>query len=246
MRATIVEPLSFDHVPEFMVQTSKMLFKRQVDGHASDHDRRYEILEAALRLIGEGGPDAVTFRRVAAGAKAPLSSLTYYFASRQELIREAFRLYLSEASAFVLGVEHEKRPRTPSGVVDLLLEIVRKEFSHDPAMVRVEYELILYAARDSSLAREFNDYERKLEAGLARSLEILGARRPIDAARTLIDLIRGFEIERLTYEEAEIGQLERRLKLVVEALINERQAYPSQIRHQRRVRRANRKRRSMR
>jgi len=166
MRSIIVESFAFDHVPEFMVRTSKMLFKRQVDGHASD--RRYQILEAALRLIGQGGPDAVTFRRVAAGAKAPLSSLTYYFASRQGLIREAFRLYLSEASAFVLGVEHEKRPRTPSGVVDLLLEIVRKEFSHDPAMVRVEYELILYAARDSSLAREFNDYERKLEAGLAR------------------------------------------------------------------------------
>jgi len=102
---------------------------------------------------------------VAACAKAPLSSLTYYFASREDLIREAFRLYLSEASAFVLGVEHERRPHTASGVIDLLMEIVRREFSDAPAMVRVEYELILYAARDSSLACEFNDYERKLEAG---------------------------------------------------------------------------------
>lgn len=228
-----------------MVQTSKMLFMRRNGQKPAESDRRYEILEAALRLIGSGGPDVVTFRRVAAGAKAPLSSLTYYFVSRQELIREAFRLYLSEASAFVFGIEHEKRPHTPSRVVDLLLEIVLKEFSLDPAMVRVEYELILYAARDASLACEFNDYERKLESRLARSLETLGAPRPIDAARTLIDLVRGFEIERLTYEEAEIGQLERRLELVVGALINERQTYPSPGRHQRRVRRANAKRRSM-
>ena len=174
---------------------------------------------------------------MAACAKAPLSSLTYYFASREDLIREAFRLYLSEASAFVLGVEHERRPHTASGVIDLLME-VRREFSDAPAMVRVEYELILYATRDPSLAREFNDYERKLEAGLARSLEILGAPRPIDAARTLIDLVRGFEIERLTYEDAETSQLERRLRLVVEALINERQTYRSLNRRPRRSRRA--------
>ena len=213
---------------------SKMLFKRQSNQHASGSDRRYEILEAALRIIGDGGPDAVTFRRVAARAKAPLSSLTYHFASREDLIREAFRLHLSESSAFVFGVEHERRPHTRSGIIDLLMEIVRREFSDAPAMVRVEYELILYAARDPSLAREFNDYERKLEAGLARSLEILGAPRPIDAARTLIDLVRGFEIERLTYEDAEIGQLERRLRLVVEALINDRETYPSPNRHLRR------------
>ena len=224
---------------------SKMLFKHQIDAHASGTDRRYEILEAALRIIGDGGPDAVTFRRVAASAKAPLSSLTYYFASREDLIREAFRLYLSEASAFILGVEHERRPRTPVGVIDLLMEIVRKEISDAPAMIRVEYELILYAARDPSLAREFNDYERKLEAGLARSLEILGAPRPIDAARTLIDLVRGFEIERLTYEDAETGQLERRLRLVVEALINERPTYRSPDRVARRVHKPNSKRRSM-
>ena len=220
-----------------------MLFKRQSEEHAAGSDRRYEILEAALRLIGSGGPDAVTFRRVAAGAKAPLSSLTYHFASREELIREAFRLYLSESAAFVFGVERERRPHTPSGIIDLLLEIVRKEFSSDPAMVRVEYELILYAARDALLAREFNDYERSLEAELARALETLGAPRPIDAARTLIDLVRGFEIERLTYEEAEVAQLERRLRLVVDALINERRT-SSPNRRPRRVGRANPKRRS--
>jgi DNA-binding transcriptional regulator YbjK len=199
-----------------------MLFKRQTNGRSPAGDRRYEILEAALRLIGAGGPDAVTFRRVAAGAKAPLSSLTYYFASREELIREAFRLYLREAAAFIASQEQRKRPHTPAGVIELLLEIVQREFSDDPAMVRVEYEMILYATRDPSVAREFNAHERSLEARLARSLEILGAPRPIDAARTLIDLVRGFEIERLTYGEAELGLLERRLRLVVAALIGAR------------------------
>lgn len=223
----------------------KMLFKREVVARSSTELRRNEILEAALRIMADGGPDAITFRRVANRAQVGLGSLTYYFDSRQDLVREAFRLYLAEASAFVLRVEREKRPRTPSDVIDLLMEIVRKEFSDDPALVRVEYELILYATRDPSVAHEFNNYEHKLEAGLARSLETLGAPRPIDAARTLIDLVRGFEIERLTYEDAEPGLLERRLSLVVGALINDRQTSRSSNRHTRRLQRANPKRTSI-
>ena len=61
-----------------------------------------------------------------------------------------------------------------------------------------------------------------MEARLAASLEALGAPRPIDAARTIIDVVRGFEIERLTHPEAEFEDLARRLRLVVHALIAER------------------------
>jgi TetR/AcrR family transcriptional regulator, regulator of biofilm formation and stress response len=222
-----------------------MLFKRKTDGPASSKDRRYQILEAALRLIGEGGPDAVTFRRVAAGAKAPLSSLTYYFASREELIREAFRLYLSEAVRFLSDLEREKRPQRAIDVVDFVLEVARREFADDPTMVQVEYEMILYARRDPDIAREFNAYERWMEARLAASLESLGAHQPVDGARTVIDVVRGFEIEGLTHADVQLEHLERRLRLVVQALINDRDATTSAARQARRVRESNRTRRSV-
>jgi DNA-binding transcriptional regulator YbjK len=200
-----------------------MLFKREVKARSSAEVRRNEILEAAIRVVAEGGPDAITFRRVADRAKVPLGSLTYYFESREDLVREAFRLYLSEAARFMSDLESERRPHTPAGVIEFVLEVARREFADDPAMVRVEYELILYAARDPELAREFNAYERWMEARLAASLEALGSPRPIDAARTIIDLVRGFEIERLTHSGAQVEDLERRLRLVIEALINERE-----------------------
>ncbi len=221
---------------------SKMLFKRQGDGRGSGSDRRYEILEAALRIIGDGGPDAVTFRRVAAGAKAPLSSLTYYFASREELIHEAFRVYLSEATRFLSDLEKEKRPHSAGGIVEFVLEVARREFADAPAMVRVEYELILYAARDPEFAGEFNAYERWMEARLGASLEALGAHRPLDAARTIIDVVRGFEIERLTHADAHFEDLERRLILVVKALIDDRRPSLPAGRRVRRERELNRRR----
>jgi TetR/AcrR family transcriptional regulator, regulator of biofilm formation and stress response len=224
-----------------------MLFKREIGARSSAEAKRVQILEAALRVVAEGGPDAITFRRVAADAEVPLGLLTYHFDSREDLLRQAFRLYLSEAVAFMSGIEDEKSPHTPESVVDMVLEITRREFSDDPAMVRVEYELILYAARDSVLAREFNAYERWMETKLAASLETLGAQRPIDAARTMIDVVRGFEIERLSHPDADLKNLERRLRLVIEALISERPGKDRSARsHSRRVRESEQPRRTAR
>src|SRR5512138_372519 len=59
-------------------------------------DRRAAILDATLRLIATDGVDAVTHRRVAGAADVPLGSTTYYFESREQLLREAFRRYLDQ------------------------------------------------------------------------------------------------------------------------------------------------------
>ena len=152
-------------------------------------------------------------------------------------MREAFRLYISAAAHFLSDLGGGPRPHSAEGVVEFLLDVARREFADDPVMVQVEYELILYAARHPEIAREFNAYERWMEASLASSLEVLGAPRPIDAARTIIDVVRGFEIERLTHPEAKLEDLVRRLRLVIHALINERPAnVPSSRNQPRRVR----------
>src|SRR5258706_3923996 len=108
-----------------------MLFKREIKARSSAELRRLQILEAALRVVAVGGPDAITFRRIAAGARVPLGLLTYYFDSREDLLREAFRLYLSEAIALMSDLEGEKRPHTSSGIIEFVLEIARREFSDD-------------------------------------------------------------------------------------------------------------------
>ena len=73
-------------------------------------------------------------------------------------------------------------------------------------------------ARDPVLAQDFNAYERGLEAQLAGPLERLGADRPVDAARTVIELMRGFELERLTRPNTSTEDLRRRIEVVVCAL----------------------------
>ena len=184
--------------------------------------RRRAILDASIDLVCQGGPDAITYRAVAARAKVPPGSVTYYFASREALVREAFRHYLVEAQAWLTATTREQGASTAginvAGVVKFVVETVRLGLT-DPRIPRAEYELILYAANDPVLAREFRAYQQGLEAGLAKILERLGIHRPLDAARTIVDLGRGFELERFTYPTAKLEDLRRRVTAVVEALL---------------------------
>src|SRR5262245_16062595 len=182
--------------------------------------RREAILDAALLLIAERGTEQLTHRSVAEQAGVPLGSTTYYFASRDELVREAFRRYVVRALALLGGLSREARLRDSAGLVELLVEIARRETSGDWRWtVIVEHELMLRAARDRELAADFHGYERALASGLAEALEALGAPQPFDSARTLIALVRGFELDGLTRPDADPDDLRRRLAPVVELVL---------------------------
>jgi AcrR family transcriptional regulator len=185
--------------------------------------RRRRILDAALELMGEGGADAITHRAVARRAKVSLGSTTYHYGTREELIRAAFRHYLTEVTALFesIGV---RTPRTGvDGVVELAVDVARRSIQ-EPVAVRAEYELILSSARDPILAREFVAYERAIEGGLARVLERIEIRRPHDAARTVIDMVRGFELERFARPDADTEDLRRRVRSFIDALVTQEQA----------------------
>jgi AcrR family transcriptional regulator len=53
--------------------------------------RKVAVLEAAGRVIAERGADATRFADVAAASGVPVSTLQYYFGSREDLLVAAFR-----------------------------------------------------------------------------------------------------------------------------------------------------------
>jgi len=53
--------------------------------------RKVKVLEAAGRVIAERGADATRFADVAAASGVPISTLQYYFGSREDLLVAAFR-----------------------------------------------------------------------------------------------------------------------------------------------------------
>ena len=53
--------------------------------------RKVAVLEAACQVIAERGADATRFADVAAESSVPVSTLQYYFGSREDLLVAAFR-----------------------------------------------------------------------------------------------------------------------------------------------------------
>ena len=185
--------------------------------------RREAILDAALALIAARGLEALTHRSVATAAGVALGSTTYHFASRDELVREAFRRYVTRVLALLSEILMESRPNDAPSLVAFLAEVARREVSGRWTVI-VESEMMLRAARDPELAADFQRYERALTSGLAEALEQLGAPQPFDTARTLIALVRGFELEGLTRADSDVDELARRLRPIVEQAL--RRSHP--------------------
>src|SRR5260370_26871352 len=76
-------------------------------------ERKIEILDAALRIVGRDGLAALSMRSLAVEADMPLGATTYYFTSKSALIAEAFRLHASRETDRVLHAIHQL-PAEPS------------------------------------------------------------------------------------------------------------------------------------
>jgi DNA-binding transcriptional regulator YbjK len=105
------------------------------------------IVEATLRVIGARGADAVTHRAVAAEAGVPLASTTYYFASKEALVREAFELTIERSLALVA----EHAARSEGTVVDRLVALADAQLRDADAPLAAQFELMLEAGRRPEL-----------------------------------------------------------------------------------------------
>lgn len=113
--------------------------------------RRREIVEAALRVIGEGGVKGVTHRAVAQEASVALASTTYYFDSKGVLVEEALELMIARS------IEDVRRFTTCPPVIsreeltDRIVGFADAQVNDPNAFVLAQYELMLEAGREEYL-----------------------------------------------------------------------------------------------
>lgn len=134
--------------------------------------RRERILRATLEVIGEAGIAAVTHRAVAGRADVPLGSMTYYFASKDDLLRESLLLFVEEE---VVRLHALAESIVGSGLtVEQIAQAFAEELASHAHAERVltvaQFELYLESARNEALqaaaARCFAAYEDVTAAAL--------------------------------------------------------------------------------
>ena len=176
-----------------------------------------EVLDAVLRVVVKGGVDAVRYRAVADEAGVSLGTVSYHYTSREALLRAALTHYLEDNVRALFALRDEYSAKSVEDVADYVVELIRRDFADKRRRVLAEYELMVFAARDPEVAGALARYEGAMVAEMARALERLGLRAPFAAARTLAEIIRGFELTGLGAPARDLEDLRGRVRTVLDA-----------------------------
>lgn len=186
--------------------------------------RREALLQAALVLFVEGGSRAVTHRAVAAEAGLPTATTTYYFATIDDLLREALNHHIEQwLQTLESFVDVDVRLILPMLDEQGAHEIVNRFFAQRPAdLATRELAVVLGAARDPHLR---DAAVRAVTAGAEVLESVFAALGIADAAALAEDveaLVAGVALRRAAgarSEQEEAAALARGLRrLVVGAL----------------------------
>jgi DNA-binding transcriptional regulator YbjK len=117
----------------------------------NDPARRQRIINATLAVIADHGTAATTHRRIAEAAEVPLGSVTYYFATLEDLLTAAFLKLAAESSAaFRARLEVATDRATACAAV---IDIIANQVWAEPRTLLLSYELYAFAAKPLPLRR---------------------------------------------------------------------------------------------
>ncbi|MDM7832226.1 TetR/AcrR family transcriptional regulator [Cellulomonas edaphi] len=144
---------------------------------ARGEQRRAALVGAAVALVREGGPAAVSHRAVAARAGASLSATTYYFADLDELLAAAGAELAEQWAAHARAVAARERSSAAQALVDAVLP------PGDDRVLRGHYEHLAGAGRLPALAGAYARGRAALDAAIAG----LGLPWPTEVLVALVD-----------------------------------------------------------
>nr|WP_314261864.1 TetR family transcriptional regulator [uncultured Devosia sp.] len=152
-----------------------------------DPDRREKIILAALDVIAQLGVAGTTHRRVAEAAEVPLGSMTYHFASLEELIIEAFTRLDRSLSTYYWDMLQTAKTRDEA--CEAVVDIICGNRWTDSYMTQL-FELYAFAARRPEMRHILSNW-------MARSRQAMELHFPPHVARALDAVIEGVTIHNM-------------------------------------------------
>lgn len=165
-------------------------------------ERRSALLSATLQIIVRDGPGAVTFRTVVAEANASHGSVTYYFGTREELIKEAMVLVANrniEVLSTVLS-DFETMQTNPEALATVIARHSNQQMIEDRSMGITIIELHLAAARSPELRPILREWGRAYTRIIRKVLTNLGSDDPDEDAALMINTISGHVVSQLALQ----------------------------------------------
>ncbi|HWH26594.1 MAG TPA: TetR family transcriptional regulator [Pseudolysinimonas sp.] len=155
-----------------------------------DPERRDRIIRAAQQVIFRDGIEALTHRAVAAVADVPLSSTTYHFADKEELLSAVLALSAERGESLFpeMFAAHRPEENLPRALANFLEDLTTREREQ----LILDYEIFLGARRRPALR----------EAALrwtTSSYRMIEPYTDPETARLLTDLLEGFLAQHVVF-----------------------------------------------
>ncbi|MDO0973902.1 TetR/AcrR family transcriptional regulator [Mycolicibacterium frederiksbergense] len=163
-----------------------------------------DIVDAAIEVAGHKGIDALTHRAVAQAAGVSLSSTTYHYASREDIIAAAFRhtvateLAEMRANTARLAAMAQSEPAKVRTAVDEWLRQIMVSEPRGRVYMRAQYELQLYAVAKPSMRDEVGAWQDETNDLFAHLFGVLGAPQPTLAGQIVVAAVDGLRLAFLT------------------------------------------------
>ncbi|XVS63870.1 TetR/AcrR family transcriptional regulator [Actinosynnema sp. CA-299493] len=160
-------------------------------------ETRQRIIAAVLRIIGDDGVAGVTNRRIAQEAGVSLGSVTYHFATQQDLLRESLLHFVTEETKRFgeLATRNNAQCDDLGQVVEIVGQVAEATGTDSDRIA--PYELYLHAGRDPELraaaAECFAAYDKLAETVLA-SIGVPDADR---VASAVVGMVMGLKLRAL-------------------------------------------------
>ena len=158
--------------------------------------RRDELLAAAIELFAEGGSRAVTHRAVARTAGLPSATTTYYFASIEDLLREALAAHMTQWMTDLEGLTRVDPGELGIGLNDGTTLVSQAFGQRTPEVARLQLAIFLAATQDPALRDQATEALRSFEQLAVRVLSRQGVENPEALAAAVIALIAGSAFRR--------------------------------------------------
>ena len=142
-------------------------------------ERRGAIIDAAVLIIATRRLPALTHRAVAREAKVPLAATTYYFASKDEIVREALEaLAATEVDRLAAIASTIRSVSSPDELAGLVAEALFPDPGEAEQRWLAQFEIYLEAARNPALRPAVEHWRAAFVEVAESALRVAGAPEP--------------------------------------------------------------------
>jgi AcrR family transcriptional regulator len=192
---------------------------------AIEGEKAQRIVEAMRSSVARRGVAGSTFDHVAREARVSRGLLHYYFGTKERLLAEVVR---HDCDLRMIALDEQLADaRDADGVIDALVDSLRRFVKEEPEFITVVFELFTLSRRNEEIAAEFAELLRRIRehvAGLLARKQDEGAlhlrAEPGAVADVLFSLADGFSMRMLTETDHDFSETIAAGVLAVRALLD--------------------------